>query len=347
MRLLADCACFPLHLCLRTQTPQLSSWWRSMPRTRGWELSSLTVPPLTGSYIPVPFFSRRLTPAERNVDNREHSDGRAGSPGVEALAGGLHLSVYCMDGPQESLLPPFCARRLNSPQARWALFLGRFNFSLTYWPGSRNTKPDALSRQFALQEGEPGGETILPSTCVVGAARWEIEEGKSRRTNPLVQENHPDPEGCPPNRLYVPPPARSPVLQWGHPLQGSLLPWFPSHSSPPAASFSDGPLCPPTPGSSSPPAPSVHPVRPLTALPPGLLRPLPVPHRPWSHIAVDFVMGLPPSEGNTTILTIVDRFSKVVHFIPLSKLPSALETAALLVQHVFCLHINQKHENIP
>uniref|UniRef100_A0A8D3C2Z4 Integrase catalytic domain-containing protein n=1 Tax=Scophthalmus maximus TaxID=52904 RepID=A0A8D3C2Z4_SCOMX len=46
---------------------------------------------------------------------------------------------------------------------------------------------------------------------------------------------------------------------------------------------------------------------------PPFLRPLPVPRRPWSHIAVDFVTGLPPSEGNSTILTIVDRFSKAVH----------------------------------
>uniref|UniRef100_A0A3B3HG52 Gypsy retrotransposon integrase-like protein 1 n=1 Tax=Oryzias latipes TaxID=8090 RepID=A0A3B3HG52_ORYLA len=69
-----------------------------------------------------------------------------------------------------------------------------------------------------------------------------------------------------------------------------------------------------------------------------LLQPLPVPHRPWSHIAVDFITGLPPSEGNTTVLTIVDRFSKSVHFVPVSKLPSALVTANLLVQHVFGLH---------
>jgi len=53
---------------------------------------------------------------------------------------------------------------------------------------------------------------------------------------------------------------------------------------------------------------------------------------------MDFVTGLPPSEGNTVILTIVDRFSKAVHFIPLPKLPSALETATLITQHVFRLH---------
>lgn len=60
--------------------------------------------------------------------------------------------------------------------------------------------------------------------------------------------------------------------------------------------------------------------------------------RPWSHIALDFITGLPPSEGNTTILSIVDRFSKSAHLVPLTKLPSATETAQLLVHHVFRLH---------
>ncbi|XP_060924550.1 uncharacterized protein LOC132998821 [Limanda limanda] len=66
--------------------------------------------------------------------------------------------------------------------------------------------------------------------------------------------------------------------------------------------------------------------------------PLPVPHRPWSDIALDFVTGLPPSKGNTTILTVVDRFSKMVHFIPLPKLPSAKETAEAVLEHVFRIH---------
>lgn len=71
----------------------------------------------------------------------------------------------------------------------------------------------------------------------------------------------------------------------------------------------------------------------------GLLQPLPHPTPPpRSHIAVDFVTGLPPSEGNTAILTVVDRFSKVEHFVPLPKLPTTLETANLLIQHVFRLH---------
>lgn len=35
---------------------------------------------------------------------------------------------------------------------------------------------------------------------------------------------------------------------------------------------------------------------------------------------------------------IVDKFSKMVHFIPLPKIPSAKETIELLLQHIFCLH---------
>lgn len=66
--------------------------------------------------------------------------------------------------------------------------------------------------------------------------------------------------------------------------------------------------------------------------PAGLLHPLPVLHRPWSHISLDFVTGLPPSQGHTTILTVVDWFSQMAHFIPLSKIPSAKETAESLSQ---------------
>lgn len=70
---------------------------------------------------------------------------------------------------------------------------------------------------------------------------------------------------------------------------------------------------------------------------PGLLQPLSTPHHMWSHIYIDFVTGLPPSDGNTTILTVGDCFYKIVHFIPSKKLPSAREAAELML-HVFRLH---------
>ncbi len=70
-------------------------------------------------------------------------------------------------------------------------------------------------------------------------------------------------------------------------------------------------------------------------LPSGKLLPLPVPNRPWSHLGVDFITDLPPSDGNTCILVIVDRFSKSCRLLPLKGLPTAMETAETLFNQVF------------
>ncbi len=72
--------------------------------------------------------------------------------------------------------------------------------------------------------------------------------------------------------------------------------------------------------------------------PAGLLQLLSFPSRPWSHISLDFVSGLLPSNGNKVVLTVVDRFSKATHFIALPKLPSARETAVAVIDHFFRIH---------
>lgn len=46
------------------------------------------------------------------------------------------------------------ARDLNRRQARWALFLSRFDFSLTHQAGTQSGKPDALSRRSDHNRGE-------------------------------------------------------------------------------------------------------------------------------------------------------------------------------------------------
>ena len=52
---------------------------------------------------------------------------------------------------------------------------------------------------------------------------------------------------------------------------------------------------------------------------------------------MDFVVDLPTSAGNNTVLTVVDRFSKYVNFIPLAN-TDAVTVARRFFDHVVCLH---------
>ncbi|KAK3530522.1 hypothetical protein QTP86_027886, partial [Hemibagrus guttatus] len=69
--------------------------------------------------------------------------------------------------------------------------------------------------------------------------------------------------------------------------------------------------------------------------PVGLLEPLPVPRRPWSHLSVDFLTDLPDSGGFMAIMVVVDRFSKGCKLVPLKGLPTAMQTVDAMFAHVF------------
>ncbi|KAL0154822.1 hypothetical protein M9458_049085 [Cirrhinus mrigala] len=260
---------------------------------------------------PCAFYSRKLTSAERNYD--------VGNKELLSMKAAIEEWRHWLEGAKPR-------------QARWALFFTRFNFTVTYRPGSKNSKADALSRQHDPHLDLLPPEPILPPTVILAPISWDIMEEIQRR-----HEQDPPPPQCPPNKHYVPLDMRQQVLQWvhtslsaGHPGISRTLHlvknsfWWPSMTADTSTFVKSCQIC----------AQSKTPKE----LPSGLLQPLPIPQRPWSHLSIDFVTDLPPSQGFTTILVIIDRFSKSCRLIPLKGLPTAIETALALFNHVFCVY---------
>ena len=76
-----------------------------------------------------------------------------------------------------------------------------------------------------------------------------------------------------------------------------------------------------------------------TQLPFGEPQPLPVPDHQWKDISMDFITHLPPTRsGYSAIFVVVDRLTKMVHFLPTADSATAEETAALFRDRVFVLH---------
>ncbi|KAL0192813.1 hypothetical protein M9458_011109, partial [Cirrhinus mrigala] len=262
---------------------------------------------------PCAYFSRKLSPVEQNYDvgNRELLAIKlALEEWRHWLEGATHQFSIITDHKNLQYLRE--AKRLNPRQAQWALFLTCFNFKITYQPGTKNIKADALSRQFSADSpAEP--ETILPPDVIISPIVWNLDQNIHNAT---LQE---------PALPYLAPNVSTfwaPLVS----LRALDIQAADGHSR----SFrlgTGGPVCTVISLGMSRVAQSVPC---LTFFVIYLQE-----NWPWSHIGVDFVTDLPNPEGNTCILVTVDRFSKSCKLIRLKGLPTALETAEHLFQHVF------------
>jgi hypothetical protein len=73
--------------------------------------------------------------------------------------------------------------------------------------------------------------------------------------------------------------------------------------------------------------------------PAGLLHPLKVPEWKWEVIGKDFIVRLPRTpQGNDSISVIVDRLTKVAHFIPVKTTYKGSQLAELYMSWIMCLH---------
>ena len=73
--------------------------------------------------------------------------------------------------------------------------------------------------------------------------------------------------------------------------------------------------------------------------PAGLMQPLPIPGRLWASVSMDFITHLPMTErGFSSIFVIVDRLSKMAHFVPTKDTATATDVAQLFMHAVVRLH---------
>ena len=71
----------------------------------------------------------------------------------------------------------------------------------------------------------------------------------------------------------------------------------------------------------------------------GLAHPLEVPEAPWTDITMDFMTGLPTTKkGHDCIAVVVDRLTKMGHFIAMQKEADAMEFAVIFIREVIRLH---------
>ncbi len=244
---------------------------------------------------------------------QQGTSGHQVSPwGVEALVGGFTTPIHHPNWQLQYLRE---AKKLNPRQARWALFFTWFNYSISYSPGPKNTKADALSHLQTPEETEEEPEPIIPEKLIVCPFQWNPRPKH-------LQCFHGHSAGLPTrSTICLPNSANSP-----HPANSTLLLlkiryWWPNMARD-VRRFVQGVyglrhFQKPLPLTSRKAPPIAH-SQPAMVTPGG---------RP-------FITDLPDSDGNTCILVIVDRFSKSCRLLSIRGLPTAMITAKLLFNSI-------------
>jgi len=63
-----------------------------------------------------------------------------------------------------------------------------------------------------------------------------------------------------------------------------------------------------------------------------------IPEKPWTHISADFITKLPLAQGYNSILVVVDKLTKMMHFVPTTEKTSAEGLARLFEDNMWKLY---------
>lgn len=328
----------------------------------------------TGILHPIAFYSRSMIPAELNYDIYDKellAIHEAFQQWRVYLEGSANTTLVISD--HHNLQTFTTTKQLSRRQARWSEYLSSFDFVIKYRPGRLGTKPDALTRRpDVYPKGEGGAIAHQPNAHNIHAffspsrifAAHVIDNAsiifRIRQLTPtdtfaipiierLRNRSEPDPNEpyslvddgllSRASRIYVPDGEnlRLDILRQHHDHQLAGHPgikktiqliqrryFWPRINKFATEYIRTCDSCIRTKATHHKPF--------------GHLKFLPIPDRPWSSISMDFIEGLPPSDGFDTILVVVDRLTKAAVFIECLSTDDTPTFAKLFLKFVFAKH---------
>jgi hypothetical protein len=264
---------------------------------------------------------------------------------------------------------------LNRRQARWSQFLSQFNFKIVYCPGTTSGKPDVLTHRSgdlpkagddcSLENQttiiKPENILQLSATATPTPASPALAQlftdgyNEDPFPNKILKLIRDGAKYCREislaecdehnnllyyrQRIWVPnyEPLKLHLLQQhhdvlaaGHPGRSKTLEYLCRNYT--------WPKMPTDVDHYTHNCHTCQCTKPSRHAPFGVLRPLPILDRPWQDISMDFVTGLPWSNGCDAIWVVVDHLTKERHLVPCRTDIDAKELANLFIAHIFQLH---------
>jgi len=245
-----------------------------------------------------------------------------------------------------SLKYMFDQQNMNARQVRWLAFLSEYDFEIKHIKGKENKVADALSRN-AILDATSTYKTDLEEK-IKERERYDVNyqklkekiagnEAENDESGYKITENE---LFVYKNRLYIPniPDLKLLILNEvhkspysGHPGYQKMITmlrkdfFWPNMKSEVAEFLARCMEC--------------QQVKDEHQHPACLLHPLPIPEWKWEVISIDFITSLPRSKKqNESVMVVVDKLSKVVHFIPVKSTYKAVNIVDVLMKEVFRLH---------